>query len=112
MMKAALVTLASIAAASAAIAAPPQNPLAKDQVKLDLRNLDLATVNGQRLLAIRMDQAARDVCGDRLATVHLALEAQSRACRADVLADIRSRIESRVAQVGRTSATPVQVALQ
>lgn len=112
MMKAALAALAAVALTSPLLAQTTDNPLAKDKVVLDLRKLDLASVEGQRLLAIRMDQAARDVCGDRLSTIHLSLEEQSRACRADVIADIRSRIEARTASAARVSDAPVQVALR
>ena len=95
----------ALAAAAAIVAAPvaateADNPLAKDKVVMSLRGLELATVAGQRALAIRIDQAALAVCGDRLATVHLALEEQSRACQADVKAEIRSRIELRTADTG------------
>lgn len=111
MIKAAFTALAALAVTSTALAAAPENPLAKDKVVLDLRKLDLATVQGQHLLAIRMDQAARDVCGDRLDTVHLSLAEQSRSCQAAVIADIRSRIEARTADAGR-SAAPTLIALR
>ncbi|WP_174291749.1 UrcA family protein [Sphingomonas bacterium] len=110
MKRAALAAIAALLVAPAAFAAAPDNPLVKNSVALKLDHLDLATVDGQRTLAIRMDQAARDVCGDRLATIHLSLDAQSRACRTEVLADIRSRIEQRTAQAGGGSG--VQVALR
>ena len=97
MLKVAFGALAALAMAPAVFAAAPQDPLRQDTVVLDLRKIDLATVEGQRTLAIRMDQAARAVCGDRLATIHLALDEQSRLCRADVIADIRGRIEARSA---------------
>ena len=109
-MKVAVLAAFAAIVATPAMAADRDNPLAKDEVVLSLRGLDLATVSGQRALAIRMDQAARAVCGDRLATVHLALEEQSRACQADVRADIRSRIELRTADAGRPLSSPVEVA--
>jgi UrcA family protein len=109
MLKFAFGALAALAMAPAAIAATPQNPLVKESVVLDLRKIDLATVEGQRTLAIRMDQAARDVCGSRLATIHLSLEEQSRSCRAGVVADVRARIEARTADAARASRS-VQVA--
>jgi UrcA family protein len=95
MLKLALGALATLAMAPTVTAAVPENPLVKDAVVLDLKNIDLATVSGQRSLAIRMDQAARAVCGSGLATIHLALEEQARTCRAEVIADVRSRIEAR-----------------
>ena len=110
MIRIAAAALAAAMSMSAASAADQQNVLAKDQVVLDLRNLDLASVKGQQQLAIRMDQAARAVCGDRLATVHLDLETQSRTCRASVMADIRTRIEARVARADVAPATPVLLA--
>jgi UrcA family protein len=106
-MKIGIAALAALALAAPAFATDV-NPFAKDKVVLNLRGLDLASVDGQQRLAIRIDQAARDVCGDRVATIHLDLERQSRSCRNDVVADIRSRIESRSADSANRA--PVQVA--
>jgi UrcA family protein len=55
-----------------------------------------------------MDAAARTVCGDRLASVHLAVDAQARECRANVIADIRNQIEAR--QAATTTGSRVQLA--
>ena len=110
MLKVAVAVLAAVA--SVASAAEPRSSLAKDQVVLDLRHLDLATVEGQRGLAIRMDQAERAVCGDRLDTIHLDLERQSRTCRAEVAADIRSRIEARTADAGHVPRPATLLALR
>ena len=91
---------ASILAAAPATAATTTsgNPFSADSTTLDLSGLDLTSVDGQQRLAIRMDQAATAVCGsDMLSTVHIALGEQARACRADVLADIRSRIATATA---------------
>lgn len=95
-MKKGLLALA-LCAFAALPAAATENPFAKDQAVLRLADLDLSTVEGQRRLAIRMDDAARAVCGDRLASVHLDLGARARECRAAVLADIRTQIESQMA---------------
>jgi len=89
--------MAALMLGSSASAATNSNPFAQDKVILQLSDLDLATPQGQQRLAIRMDQAARAVCGEKMASIHLALEDQARACRAEVLADIRSRIEARSA---------------
>jgi UrcA family protein len=89
MMKTALVALAALACAAPAFASPAENPLAQDKAILNLRGLDLSTAQGQQRLAIRLDQAARAVCGERLATVHLALEAKAVECRSAVVADVR-----------------------
>lgn len=96
-MKIGLAAFAALAFATSASAAPTENPFAKDQTVLNLAGLDLSTPDGQQRLAIRMDQAARSVCGDRLSNVHLDAEAKSRECRASVLADVRSQIETRTA---------------
>ncbi len=109
MLKSVLAALAILTVAPAVGAASPQNPLAKDSVVLNLKNIDLATVEGQRTLSLRMNQAARDVCGHDLATIHLALEDQARTCRAAVIADIGARIEARTALANQT-ARPLQVA--
>ena len=90
-------------------AAAADNVFAKDEAVLRLKGLDLSTVDGQQRLAIRMDEAARAVCGDRLSNVHLALEARARECRAEVLADIRAQIEKRSAVAAKAST--VQLAL-
>jgi len=108
-MKIGLAALAALAFATSASAAPTENPFAKDKTVLQLSGLDLSTPEGQQRLAIRMDEAARSVCGDRLATVHLDLAAKSHECRAAVVADVRSQIETRTADAG-TSRTQVALA--
>jgi UrcA family protein len=95
-MKIGFAALAALALVAPAFASE-QNPLAADKAVLSLKGLDLASVDGQQRLAIRIDQAARAVCGDRVSTIHLDMESQSRSCRQDVAADIRSRIEQRTA---------------
>ena len=102
MMKTAFAALAALSLAAPAFAATTENPFAKDETILRLDGIDLSTPQGQRSLAIRMDQAARTVCGDRLATVHLALNEQARECRAEVVADIRNQIEARQASAAGT----------
>lgn len=96
-MKIGLVALATIALAAPASAAT-ENAFAKDQAILDLKGLDLSTAEGQQRLAIRIDNAARTVCGSDLASVHLAAENKARACRAAVVADVRAQIETRLAK--------------
>ena len=99
-MKIGFAALAALAFASSASAAPIENPFAKEQTTLQLGGLDLSTPDGQQRLAIRMDQAARTVCGDRLSNVHLDVAAKARECRAAVVADVRSQIEMRTADAG------------
>ena len=96
-MKIGLAAFAALAFATSASAASSENPFAKDKAVLQLSGLDLATADGQQRLAIRMDEAARAVCGDRLASVHLDAENRARECRTAVVADIRSQIETRMA---------------
>lgn len=97
-MKKGLLVLAACAlATSASAATTTDNPFARDKTTLRLDGLDLSTAQGQQDLSIRMDQAARSVCGDRVASVHLALGQRARDCRTAVIADIRTQIESRVA---------------
>jgi UrcA family protein len=108
MMKIGLVALATVALATSASAATTQNPFAQDQAILHLEGIDLATADGQQRLAIRIDQAARAVCGDRVASLHLALESKAQECRAAVVADVRSQIESRMANAA--NGTQVRVA--
>ncbi len=97
-MKIGLVALATLAlATSVSTVSAAENPFAQDKAVLNLKDLDLASADGQKRLAIRLDQAARAVCGDSLAGVHLALEAKSQECRAAVTADVRSQIEARMA---------------
>ncbi|KMS56149.1 hypothetical protein V474_14320 [Novosphingobium barchaimii LL02] len=96
-MKIGLVALLPFAFATGAVAAPNENPFAQDRAVVQLQGLDLATVDGQQRLSIRMDQAARAVCGERLSSVHLALEQRASECRTAVKADIKARIEARMA---------------
>jgi len=96
-MKKGFLALAACALVAGAPAVASENPFAKEQAVLQLGGLDLTTVEGQQRLAIRMDEAAQSVCGDRLATVHLAADARARECKAAVLADIRAQIETRMA---------------
>lgn len=97
MMKIGTAALAAIMVATPALAMATDNPFAVSETTLDLRGLDLSSIEGQQRLAIRMDHAARTVCGESLDSIHLALGAQARACRADVLADIRTRIATATA---------------
>jgi UrcA family protein len=97
MMKIGMAALAAILVAGPGLAASGSNPFSADSVVLDLRGIDLASVDGQQRLAIRMDQAANAVCGEGMSSIHLALGAQTRACHADVIADIRSRISAATA---------------
>ena len=107
-MKLRLLGLATIAFATAASgAAAAENPFAKDKEVLNLQDLDLSTADGQQRLAIRVDQAARAVCGDRVSNVHLAMEAKAQDCRVAVAADVRAQIEQRLARASSTSTTQV-----
>ena len=96
-MKIGIVALAALTMAAPAFAAPRDNPFSADSAVLDLRGLDLTSVEGQQRLAIRMDQAANRVCGEGMSSIHLALGAQARACHADVIANIHSRIAAAAA---------------
>ena len=107
-MKIGLVAFATFALATSASAAIAENPFAQDQAILNLKGLDLSTAEGQERLAIRMDQAARAVCGDRVAAVHLAMERKAQDCRAAVVADVRSQIEARTAKAA--SGSPIRLA--
>jgi UrcA family protein len=107
-MKIGIAAIAAISLGSAAYAGTTDNPFGKDSVVLSLAGLNLATAEGQQRLAIRVDQAARAVCGDSLATIHADLEAKARACRADVAEQVRTRIEARTAEAAH--ARSVQLA--
>ena len=96
-MKIGLAAIATFAFATSAFANTTENPFAQDKAILNLQGLDLSTSEGQKRLAIRMDQAARAVCGERLAAVQLAAEAKAQECRTAVIADVRSQIEARSA---------------
>lgn len=105
MLKIGLTALAVCALATSASAATTDNPFADDRAILRLDGLDLSTADGQQRLAIRMDQAARAVCGDRLSSVHLAAGQKARECRTVVLADIRTQIEARTAFAAKAAPT-------
>lgn len=109
-MKFGLLALAAILVASPALAATTGNPLAADSAVLDLRGLDLTSVEGQQRLAIRMDQVASAVCGEGMSSIHLALGAQARTCRAEVIADVGARIAT--ATASREPAKATQLALR
>lgn len=107
-MKTALVALVAIAFATSATAASANsNPFAQDKAILNLQGLDLSSADGQQRLAIRVDQAARAVCGDRFSGLHLAVEAKAQQCRTAVTADVRSQIEARLAKASGTAAVRV-----
>jgi len=108
MIKTAIAALAALSFTAAASAGPNDNPFAKDATVLSLKGLDLSSAEGQERLAMRMDAAARTVCGDRVATIHLGLDAQARECRAGVVANIRNQIESR--QAAATTGSRIQLA--
>jgi UrcA family protein len=110
MMKIGLAACVAFLMATPALAAPGADPLSAESVTLNLRGLDLTSVEGQQRLAIRMDQAATAVCGQGLSSVHLALAAQARECRTDVLADIRSRVAA--ASASRTADRSTEVAMR
>ncbi|WP_232332794.1 UrcA family protein [Novosphingobium aquimarinum] len=101
MLKTGFAALAVCALATPALADTPQDPFAQQQVTLRLDGLDLATVDGQQRLAIRMDAAARAVCGDGLDTVHPYANARAQECRAEVLARTRDQIQARLASRDR-----------
>ena len=105
-MKTGLMALAAFAFATSASAT--DNPFAQDKATLNLKGLDLSSADGQQRLAIRMDQAARAVCGERLASVHLALERRAQDCRTAVIADVRAQIETRAAHAA--TASPISLA--
>ena len=108
-MKVLVAAFAAMSFGSVAFAATTDNPFAKDTAVLTLSGLDLATAEGQQRLAIRVDQAARAVCGESLANVHLDLETRARSCRADVAEQVRGQIDARLAQA--PAAGPTRVAL-
>ena len=56
-MKKTLISLAAICAVAAT------TPAAAENVSVDYRDLNLASVQGQKSLEIRIDRAARKVCG-------------------------------------------------
>lgn len=98
-MKTGLVALAAFAfATSASAATTTENPFAQDKAVLNLSGLDLSTADGQQRLAIRIDQAARAVCGDQLAAAGLVVQAKAQSCRAAVVADVRAQVEARLAK--------------
>lgn len=106
----ALASFAFVATASAATADTGENPFARNQTVLQLNDLDLASAEGQQRLASRMDQAAREVCGEGMSRIHLSLEHKSQECRTAVMADIRTRIEARSADASNSSPTQLAIA--
>lgn len=109
-MKIGIIALVALMTTAPAVAAPGNNPFSADSAVLDLRGLDLTSVEGQQRLAIRMDQAANAVCGVGMSSIHLELGAQARACHAEVIADIRTRIAAATAAANPAKAN--QLALR
>lgn len=107
-MKFGIAAIAAILVAAPAVAATSNNPFSADSAVLNLRGLDLTSVDGQQRLAIRMDQAADSVCGTGMSSIHLALGAQARACRDDVFAEIRTQISA--ATAAKDLAKPTRLA--
>jgi UrcA family protein len=105
MMKKGLLVLGACALATSVSAIAAESPFAEDEAVLRLDGLDLSTADGQQRLAIRMDQAARAVCGDRMASVHLVADAKARECRRAVIADVRTQIEARMANAATAQGT-------
>lgn len=101
-MKKGLLVL-GVCALLTSVSAAAANPFARDEAIMRLDGLDLSTVQGQQRLAIRMDNAARAVCGDRLSSVHLAAHAKAQECRATVIAEIGKQIEARMATAQKSS---------
>ena len=112
MLKTALAALAACAIATPALAGTDSDPFVQESVELRLDGLDLTTVDGQTRLALRMEAAADAVCGKGLDTVHLRAAARASECRAEVLAQIRDQIESRLAAAQSAEKKPVQLALR
>lgn len=109
-MKIGVAALAALILATPAMGAPGNNPFSADSAVLNLRGINLSTVDGQQRLAIRMDKVANTVCGEKMSSIHLALGEQARACRADVIADMRSRIAA--ATAARDASRSTQLAMR
>lgn len=107
-MKMLVAAVAALSLSNAAFAGTTDTSFGKPSATLTLAGIDLATADGQQRLATRVDQAARAVCGESLATIHPDLEARARICRADVAEQVRTQIEARTAVAAK--ARPVQVA--
>ncbi len=112
MLKVALTALAACAITTPVFAGTDNDPFVQESVELRLDGIDLATVDGQLRLAIRMDAAANAVCGEGLDTVHLRAAAKARECRTQVHAQIREQIETRLAAKETGEVESVQLALR
>lgn len=88
-----LATASFVVPAGAAMA----NPFAAGQAGIRYTDLDLAKPADQARLAIRLDNAAADVCGRAFDRIHPTLAQQAAQCRAEVIAEARARIDQRVA---------------
>lgn len=110
MLKVALTAMVACAIATPVFAGTDNDPFVQESVELRFDGIDLATVDGQRRLEIRMDAAADAVCGARLDTVHLHTAAKARECHTQVLAEIRDQIETRLAAMERSETKLAQLA--
>lgn len=92
-----LITAAAIRAAPA-IAEPVAPEINVSLVQT--ADLDLSTAAGQRVLNVRIAQAAREVCGTA-SDVDLAGKNEVRKCRADVMAKANGQRDQLLAAAGR-----------
>ena len=74
--------------------------------KVEIADLDLSTAKGQRALDLRLNQAAREVCGTA-SEVDVAGKNEVRRCRIETLARVSGERDQRIA---RASAAPIAVA--
>lgn len=106
-MTAIRIILASALITTAAIKAVPAiaEPVTGQNVSIvHTADLDLSTDAGRRALDVRLSHAAREVCGTP-SDVDLAGKNKARACRANVLADARTRGEQLAAHGGSGTIT-------
>lgn len=73
---------------------------------VEIADLDLSTAKGQRALDLRLNQAAREVCGTA-SEVDVAGKNEVRRCRIETLARVSGERDQRIA---RASAAPIEVA--
>jgi len=85
--------LAAVAAASLMTGAAISPAMAQtaESVTVSFGDLNLASQAGRDVLYRRVSNAAREVCGN-FALRELKLNAMSRACRADAIADARTQL--------------------
>lgn len=88
----ALGAVAMLVPSAAAFADSTTSAPAAVNVRTD--DLDLTRADGKSRLTMRIADAAKEVCGDGFSRTHLLLVARTRACQAEVTAQVDAQVRT------------------